>query len=159
MPINVNLSPDRGMPSTTLMNRGDGMILRNIANYAFPGRINSNTKYYGHEDRNQLEINGGQSLNLIYDYLLENNEVKPLGNKSIKIYINLGDESDEIDLVSSSSDSDVSLPPEGMKKKRKSRKSKTKRKSRKSKTKRKSKKSKKSRKSKRNKSKRKSKRK
>ena len=147
MPINVNLSPDRGVPSTTLMNRGDGMILRNIANNAFPGRINSNTKYYGHEDRNQLEINGGQRLNLIYDYLLENNEVKPLENKSIKIYINLGDESDEIDLVSSSSDSDVSLPPEGMKKKRKSRKSKTKRKSKKSK------------KSKRNKSKRKSKRK
>ena len=72
MPINVNLSPDRGVAAQTLMHRSGGAILRDIANFAFPGRINPNTEFYGHEDKQQLQINGGQRLDVIFDYLLEN---------------------------------------------------------------------------------------
>ena len=124
MPINVNLSPDRGVAAQTLMNRSGGAILRDIANFAFPGRINPNTEFYGHEDKQQLQINGGQRLDVIFDYLLENGEVKNPengNNKEMKIYIKLEDPGDPIDLISSSSsDSDLEID-EGMKKKRKRR--------------------------------------
>ena len=66
--FNVNMSPDRGAAAQTLMNRSGAAILRDIANFAYPGRINPNTEYYGHEDKQQLQVNGGQRLDVIYDF-------------------------------------------------------------------------------------------
>ena len=111
MPINVNLSPDRGAAAQTLMNRNDGDILRNVATQAFPGRINANTEYYGHEDKQQLRINGGQRLDIVFNYLLTNGEVKNPdagNNKEMKIYVKLEDAAAPI-ILSSSSDSDSSI--------------------------------------------------
>ena len=131
MPINVNLSPDRGAAAQTLMNRNDGDILRNVATQAFPGRINANTEYYGHEDKQQLQINGGQRLDIIFNYLLTNGEVKNPdagNNKEMKIYVKLQNSpvaaaatATFISLLSSSSDSGLEID-EGMKKRKKKRK-------------------------------------
>ena len=39
--------------------------------FAFPGELTL-IQIYGHEDKQQLQINGGQRLDVIFDYLLEN---------------------------------------------------------------------------------------
>ena len=113
MPINVNLSPDRGVDSQMLINRDEESILSDIAEEAFGSRrINSETLY--HAEDSSLEFNASDTLQDVFFKLVNAGETKIPSRrndiKNIKVFIKFRD---PIIQDSSSTGSDLSLSESG----------------------------------------------
>ena len=109
MPINVNLSPDRGVDSQMLINRDEESILSDIAEEAFGfRRINSETLY--HAEDSSLKFNASDTLQDVFFKLVNAGETKIPSRrndiKNIKVFIKFRDPTIQ---DSSSTGSDLSL--------------------------------------------------